>query len=175
MPSHWNPLGGGWGGGGSVRNWRRTRGSVPLAPASSGHSGAEPQHSGVSPLHLPGLHCGRALPQGGGPGPCLPPHLHPGSPSTSWAHPSSLQEAGWQSCCLTLSGRSGVCKVKVSHFLPGASPSAGSRRSLPPRPLGLALARRSPHAKHSRPNSLPRAHLSPTADSAFLGKAFLSP
>ena len=94
---------------------------------------------------------------------------------TAEAHPSSLQEAGWQSCCLTLSGRSGVCKVKVSHFLPGASPSAGSRRSLPPRPLGLALARRSPHAKRSRPNPLPQAHLSPAADSAFLGKAFLSP
>ena len=32
---HWAA---GWGGWGSVRDWRRTGGSVPLPPASPGHS-----------------------------------------------------------------------------------------------------------------------------------------
>lgn len=81
-------------------------------------------------------------------------HLRPASPRPDPAGRAGVQRSGptpplcrkpaGSACCVTLGCKVRLCKVKVSHFLPGASPerAAWGHSLPPPAGPGLALARR---------------------------------
>lgn len=84
--------------------------------------------------------------KGQGPAPCLHPTwvqpllgLTRPAVHRSGSTPPLCRKPAGSACCVTLGCRVRLCKVKVSHFLPGASPGAGSLWPLPaPSPLARA-------------------------------------